>query len=91
MSENTIEDSTPSVNGNFPVFRPGEVILYKDFIARMKRGGFSDRTLARWKAAGFRVFYPGTSSGWVRTDDVIGMICREGEFPEYVPEYKQKE
>lgn len=87
MEESSFEDSTSGVKGKLPVIRRGEMMPYSDFMEAM---GMSPRTLARWKAAGFKVRQPGTRSAWVLTDDIF-KIMELDELPPYQPEYKQKE
>lgn len=87
MTDSIIDDDTREVkyfiDPETVTWRPGEIIPYTLFMEKMKaNGGFSKETLAKWKAAGFQIFYPATRAGWVRTDDVIAMITRPEPFPE---------
>lgn len=73
LPEDDANEEDPKVD---LIIRPGEVWSLTTFRRRIT---MTDKTLKKWKSAGFTVYRPGTKQKFVKTDDVIAYIDR---FPE---------
>jgi hypothetical protein len=79
MAENDVTDSARPVNGSSdlrPLMERGQIWSFQSFRVLFP---ISDRTLAAWKEAGFKVRQPGTKAAYVISDDVFAVILKLSE------------